>query len=92
MLKTTFNAKIRYLEVNKQDEKYQSFVSRLTFNKELPRIVFRCYNASSRVFSKIFIVFKDINKGTGYYLRRCQTLSEPKLVYLEIKWKEAKFD
>ena len=41
MLRTTFNAEITYLEVNKEDAKYKSFVLRLKYNKEWALIVFR---------------------------------------------------
>ena len=32
MVKATFNLEVRYLEVNKQDAKYDWFVSRLKYN------------------------------------------------------------
>ena len=39
MLKTTFNLEIRYLEIKKQDAKYDRFVSSLKCKKQL----FYCY-------------------------------------------------
>ena len=62
MWKTTFNVEIRCLEVKKQDAKYQSFVSRLKFNKEWARIDFRGWNASGRVLLRYLLFLTNTTK------------------------------
>ena len=47
-LKTTFKRETRYLEVKKQDGKYNWFISRLKCNKKYARITFRGWNAPSK--------------------------------------------
>ena len=97
-LKTKFDLKIRYLEVKKQDAKYDWFPLRLKCNKKLACIAFRPWNASSKVRLRYLEVLKhqerlsDISKGSRDEVIGCKTLKKVNPMYLELKFKEIKFN
>ena len=96
-LKTAFNLEIRDSEVEKQDTKYEWFISRLKCNKQYALTAFRAWDAQSKALLKYLEVLKyqerlnDIKKGRKDNFRGSKTLSKSKPMYLEVKLKEAKF-
>ena len=93
-----FNLEIKYLEVKKQDAKYDWFVSRLKCNKQCARMAFRGRNAPSKVQLRYLgdlnrqERLNDIKKGTRDNFRAYKTLSTRKTMHLEVKLKEATSD
>ena len=58
MLKTELNLEIRYLEVKKQDAKYDWFVSSLKCNKQFAHIVCTGRNGSSKMQLIYLVILK----------------------------------
>ena len=83
--------------IKKQHAKHNCVISRLKCNKQYERIAFRSQNATSKVRLRNLEIGKhqerlnDIKNGTRYIFRGWKTLSKVKLMYLEVKFKEAKF-
>ena len=87
-----------YLEVKKQDAKYDWFVSSLKCSKQCSRTVFSGWNEPSNVRIRYLEVLKYkerlnvLKKGTRVHFSGCKILSKVKPMYLEVKLKEVKFD